>query len=78
MRKKKCLPVTKSKRYVVRYFSESWEEEPNLRRVVGPEEVMIETALWLRSRIDDLDQSTIILSLYHAYPYISIEEGDSL
>jgi hypothetical protein len=76
MRKKPCQASTKSNaRYVVRYFDCDWTECEQLRTRGTLSDVMINVGMWCRSReLDKDDQSLIVFSVYHHYPYISVEE----
>jgi len=78
MRAKKCHAKKNSKRYITRYFNAEWEEEPSLVNRGNAADVMIELALWLRSRLEDEDANVICLSVYHAYPFFTVEEENPL
>lgn len=79
MRKKPCQASTKkADQYVVRYYDCEWHECEQLCKRGTLADVMIEVALWCRSRdLDVNDKSIIVFSIYHHYPYISIEQEDA-
>lgn len=68
-------PLDKSKRYVVRYFDDNWEESYGLTYEGSIVDAILNVAIWARSReIDANDTQVIVFSIYHNYPYCTIEE----
>jgi len=73
-------PKTKARKpasYIVRYFDVEWNEADDLRTIGSITDALLSASLWAKSRqFDSKDDSLIVFSVYHNYPFISMEECD--
>jgi hypothetical protein len=74
-KKKKSLTVLREPRFRVQFFDHQWTELESLKKEGDMGRVLMEVALWARSRdLDKNDEDLIVYTIYHNAPFITVEE----
>lgn len=74
-KKKGVTGIEKPAAYRVQFFDKDWTECEFLRREGPMPKMLLEVAMWVRSREQDqTENDMIVFSIYYNCPFITIEE----